>query len=106
MTIIPVGLAASQVFSMILETRKVTIRLVYIALLDRWTIDLDRDEVTILSGQRLVTGIDMLGAYNFKLGALFCIAGDGPGDDPGRNDFEERLQLIHVSEDEIEAVST
>ncbi len=39
---------------------------------DHWTLDVYKDGKPLLSGRKLVLGIDLLGRYNFGLGSLVC----------------------------------
>lgn len=105
MRILPVSPAANQAFSLIMEQRRINFELRYQPLLDRWSLTLSEGGVVFLGAQRLTTGTDLLRPFNFNLGGLFCKDTSGEGVDPGRDDFESRVQLLHVSEAELEAIS-
>lgn len=105
MTIIPVTNEPSQKFNIVLEGQTVTLFVRYQTLIGGWILDIEREGVTILQGQRFVMGTDMLRAHNFGLGGIVLFAAEDPGIDPGRDDFEDRVQIIHVTEAEIAAAA-
>ena len=105
MTIIPVTNEPSQKFNLVLEGQTVTLFLKYQTLIGGWILDIERDGAPILHGQRLVMGTDMLRAHNFGIGGIVLFAAEDPGRDPGRNDFEDRVQIIHVTEAELAAAA-
>lgn len=97
--------AADQQFGTILNNRRVTIRLRYNPTTDRWSLDLSIDDLPVLHGQRIVTGVDMLGSYNFGIGMLFAIATNA-GEVPDRDGLPAGLvRLYHATEEEFEAVA-
>ncbi len=104
MTIIPVTSEPAQSFEIALEGQTVTMTLDYQTLSDGWVLGISREGLPLLSGQRLVMGTDLLRAHNFGLGGIFLFAAENPGKDPGRTDFDDRVQIVHVTEAEIEAV--
>jgi len=121
MTIMPIGTGIAQQYTFTMEGKTIIVHLRYVVLTDKWLISLERDGVTILAGQRLVMGTDLLSAHNFKLGSIFLfdnrlegILGDhstehafgelgDPGQDPGRNELGDTILLIHASEAEKSA---
>lgn len=97
--------AADQQFGTILNNRRVTIRLRYNPTTDRWSMDLSIDDLPVLHGKRVTTGVDLLGAFSFGIGSIFAVATNA-GDVPDRNGLPSgRVRLYHASEDEVEAVS-
>lgn len=105
MTIIPVTSEPSQTFEIVLEGQTVTLTFKYQTLSDDWLLGIAREDEPILEGQRLVMGTDMLRAHNFGLGGILLFAAEEPGKDPGRNDLEDRVEIVHVTEAEIAAIS-
>lgn len=100
--------AADQQFGAILNKRRVTIRVRYNVTTDRWSFDLSVDNLPVLYGQRIVTGVDLLGAYDFGIGRLFAIP-IVPGAVPDRINLPNgNVRLYHMTDDEVEnaAVST
>ena len=97
--------AADQQFGTILNNRRVTIRLRYNPSIDRWSIDLSIDDLPVLHGQRIVTGVDLLGGYDeFDIGSIFAVA-TAAGDVPDRDALPSgRVRLYHATTEEIEAV--
>ena len=98
---IPLTQAPSQRFTIILEGDTVTFLIQWESLRQGWVMSLEREQVTILSGQRLVMGTDLLRAYNLGIGGLVMSAVEQPGVPPGRNDFGERVTMLHFTESEI-----
>lgn len=121
MTVMPIGTSTAQRYTFTMEGETITVFLRYVVLSDKWLISLERDGVTILAGQRLVIGTDLLSSFNFKLGSLFLFdsrlegilgghstehafgeLGD-PGNDPGRSELGDSILLVHASEAEKSA---
>jgi len=105
MQVIPLSSAPAQRFTVILEGKTITIFVRYEALRDGWVMSLEHEGEMLLSGQRLVMGTDMLRSHNFDIGGFFCAAVENPGVPPGRNDFGDRVTLVHITEAERAAVS-
>lgn len=98
----PIIDTADQQFGVIMNARRVTIRLRYNPTTDRWSFDLSVDDTPVLYGRRIVTGIDMLAPFNFGLGALFAIATTA-GSVPDRQGLPTRLvRLYTASPEEVE----
>jgi hypothetical protein len=98
---IPVIDAADQQMAATLGGRRVTLRLRYNVNADRWTFDLSIDDVPVLTGRKIVTGIDLLAPFKFGIGLLFADDG-GKGILPGRTELPRGLvRLYHASEAEI-----
>lgn len=97
--------AADQQFGTILNNRRVTIRLRYNTTTDRWSMDLSIDDLPVLHGQRIVTGVDLLGNYDLDIGMIFAIA-TAAGELPDRDGLPSGLvRLYHATEEEFEAVT-
>lgn len=96
--------APDQIFSLVLAERRVTMRLRYNVLTERWSFDLALDEEWVIMGRRIVTGVDLLAAFSFGLGSLFAADPSGQGREPGRDELPKGLvRLYHGTEDEFAA---
>lgn len=96
---------ADQQFATVLDGRRVTIRLRYNVSTDRWNMDLSIDDQPVLTGRRVVTGIDLLAPFDFGIGAVFAFA-EKPGTLPDRNALpRSAVRLYHASEAEIAEVA-
>lgn len=62
---------ADQQFSAALSGRRVTLRLRFNHTSSRWNLDLAIDDVPILHGRRVVTGRNLLAAFDFGIGVIF-----------------------------------
>lgn len=103
---IPIIDAADQQMGLILNNRRVTLRLRFNNVSGRWSFDLSIDDTVVLRAQRILPGVDLLGPFGFDLGMLFVIT-EKPGDAVDRRAFvEERAGLIHMTTGEYEVLST
>ena len=94
---------ADQLFSAILDGQRVTMRLRYNKFLDRWSLDLSIDDLPVLLGRRIVMGTDLLGAFDFGVGAVFA-APVVAGSVPDRRGLPDGLvRLYQASEDEFKS---
>ncbi|MBY5682638.1 hypothetical protein HFO32_10765 [Rhizobium leguminosarum] len=94
---------ADQQFGTIINGRRVTIRLRYNSTSDRWSFDLSIDNLPVLTGRRVVTGVDLLAAFDLDLGSIFAYAVT-PGAVPDRAALPAgTVLLVQASEDEIAA---
>lgn len=94
---------ADQQFATVLNGRRVTIRLRYNVTVDRWSFDLSIDDLPVLHGRRIVTGIDFLEPFQFGIGMLIA-APVKPGSLPDRADLPNgNVKLFHATEDELAA---
>lgn len=92
-----------QKFSMILNDRRCSFRFRYNVTTDRWSFDLSIDDAPVLQGRRVVTGVDLLAAYDFNLGIIFALETIN-GAVPGRDELPNgTVKLYHVMADEIDA---
>lgn len=94
---------ADQKFGMILENLRVTIRVRYNVTTERWSFDLAIDDNPVLSGIRIVTGVDMLAPFDLGLGSLFAVT-TVPGALPDRDGLPNGgVRLYQASRSEIDA---
>ena len=95
--------AADQQFSTILEGRRVTFRLRYNPTNDRWSFDLAIDDVPILKGRRIVTGVDLLAPFGLGIGAIFALTATA-GAAPDRRAIPDgTVRIYHALQEEIDA---
>ncbi|MCO5164661.1 MAG: hypothetical protein M9939_26585 [Mesorhizobium sp.] len=64
--------APGQVFSTVVDGRKVTIRLRYNVQAERFAMDLAIDETDVLKGRKVVAEIDLLAPFDFGIGSIFA----------------------------------
>lgn len=96
---------ADQQFGTIIEGRRVTIRVRYNPANDRWSFDLSIDDVPVLHGRKIVTGVDLLAAFNFGLGVIFA-ASVTPGAVPDRDALPRgTVRVFHATEAEVAAAA-
>lgn len=91
-----------QRFALTLGTQRVTMRVRYNTLIDRWSFDLAIDDVPVLTGRRIVIGVDLLAAFpQFDLGVLFA-TDNVAGSMPGRFDLPNgKVRFYQATEAEI-----
>lgn len=95
--------AADQQFGLIIDNRRVTMRVRYNVTSDRWSFDLSVDDLPVIHGRRIVTGVDLLGPFALGLGAIFAIS-TAAGDDPDRDALPSGLvRIYHATDAETEA---
>ena len=69
---------------------------------ERWTFDFSIDGNAVLHGRRIVTGIDLLAAFDFGIGAIFAVPTGNAS--PGRTQLPDgRVKLFHATQEEIDA---
>lgn len=94
---------ADQQFGAILTNRRVTLRLRYNRTTDRWSFDLSIDDLPVLHGRRIVTGIDLLRPFQFGIGVIFA-ASILQGAEPGRDELPNgSVALFQTTQSEIDA---
>lgn len=93
-----------QQFSLIMAGHRVTIRLRYNKTVDRWSFDLSIDDLPVLTGRRIVVGVDLLAAYpSLGIGMLIAID-DVEGSQPNRDDLPNgKVRLYSLTEAEFDA---
>ncbi len=94
---------ADQQFAVILNNRRVTLRLRYNPIVDRWTFDLSIDDVPKIQGRKIVTGVDLLKPFNLGIGILFAWS-IVPGSVPNREQLiNGSVGLFHTMPEEVHA---
>lgn len=102
----PILDAADQQFGTILNNRRVTIRVRYNPTTDLWSFDLAIDDLPVLHGRRIVTGVDLLAPFNLDIGLIFALT--TPGNEalgPDRASLPAgTVKLYHATEVEVAAL--
>lgn len=97
--------AADQQFGTILNNRRVTIRLRYNVTTERWSMDLAIDDLPVLHGQRVVLGVNLIGAYDLDIGAIFAVAVTGDAI-PDRDALPSgRVRMYYASAEELAGIA-
>ena len=65
--------AADQQFGAIMNNQRVTVRLRYSAVPDRWYMDLSLDDLPVLYGRKVVTGVDLVAGLSLGIGMIFAL---------------------------------
>ncbi len=90
--------APDQQFGVVLNGRRVTIRLRYNPTSDRWTFDLAIDDEPVLMGRCIVTGVDLLDSFDFGIGAIFALSETTDDILPTRNNLPAGLVKLYHAE--------
>ena len=97
---------ADQQFGVVLNGQRVTMRLRYNGTSDRWSFDLSVDDLPVLYGRRIVTGVDLLLPFDFGLGIIFALP-VSPDDmvEPGRRELVDgTVGFYHTTAEEVESL--
>lgn len=93
---------SKQKFSLIVAERRVTIELWYSVAIDRWSFSLALDGDMVITGRKIVTGVDLLAPFNLGIGVLFAHSESGAL--PTRNALPLGLvKLYHATQEEVDA---
>jgi hypothetical protein len=79
-----------QEFTTVLSNQRCTLRFRYSPTTNRWSFDLRIGDDQVLFGRRVVTGVDLIGSFNFGIGGIFAADFEGKGAQPGRTEIPER----------------
>ena len=91
-----------QKFSLVLNSRRVTIELWYSVFGDRWSADVSIDGEKVLHGRRIVSGVDLLASFNFGIGIIF--AHSDLNEKPTRDNLPLGIvKLYHTTQEEVDA---
>lgn len=92
--------SADQKFSTIISRRRVTLRVRYNHTSERWSFDLALDGDYILHGRRIVLNTDLIGPFDFGIGALFAYSDNR--DSPSRHELVDgRVCIFHATKEEL-----
>lgn len=95
---------ADQKFSCILNNKRVSFRVRYNPTTDRWSFDLSIDDLPVLYGRRIVTGVDLVDNFNFDIGHIFAYP-TVAGEFPDRDGLPSGLvSLFYISDEELTTV--
>jgi len=92
--------SADQQFGMVMNRHRVTMRVRYNPSNNRWSFDLALDDLPVLHGRKIVTGVDLLRAYHFDIGIMFCVPPGTKNYEPGRNELITGLVKIYTTTEE------
>lgn len=90
-TEIPVIDAPFQTLTTSLNGTPVGLALSYNETSDRWSFDLSVKGEIVITGRRIVLGVDLLKPFGLGLGKLVAVDWDGVGAEPGRSDLPAGL---------------
>lgn len=97
---IPIIDEADQAFSVILSGFRTDWRVRYNPTTDRWSFDLSVTGQPILSGRRIVTGIDLIAPFDLGIGRIVALDYEQQGNLPDRNNLPtRRVRLYHIQDD-------
>jgi hypothetical protein len=87
-----------QIFSLVVDGQKVSLRLRYNTHSERFSMDLSIDETPRLTGRKVVTNVDLLKPFDFGIGSIFAAAPDGSPVKPTIDAFAARqVRLYHYA---------
>jgi len=66
--------AARQKFSTVIERRRVTIRIQFNHVANRWFFDLALDGDYVLFGRKVVRNVNLIEPFNFGIGVIFAFS--------------------------------
>jgi hypothetical protein len=89
---------ADQKFGAFFRNQRVTMRLRYNTVSERWSYDLALDDKWIIHGHRITNLTNVFRGYGLNLGVLFAYPAT-VGAEPGRRELPGRLvRLFHVDD--------
>lgn len=89
--------APDQTFTTLLSNQRCTFRFRYNVTGDFWSFDLKIGNDERVTGRRVVTGVDLLAAFNLGIGSIAAISYSG--ERVGRTSLSSRrVKLYHISE--------
>lgn len=94
---------ADQKFALVMNNHRVSFRFWYNPTIDRWSFDLARDDIPVLTGRRVVTGVDLIDPFNLDIGKLFAVE-VVPNSKPDREGLPNgSVRLYQVTQGEYDA---
>lgn len=101
---LPIIDAPSQLFTTTLSGRRCDFLVNYSTWSDRWSFDLSIDGVVVLSGRRIVLGVDLIAPFGFGIGSLIASPWGEDEAEPGRTELPSgRVRLFHYDPTEAAA---
>lgn len=93
----------NQQFSVFIGGRRVTLRLWWATVTNRWSFDLSIDDLPVITGRRIVTNVDLLRPFGLDIGSIFCVP-IVPDSVPDRTGLPNgNCRLYHATQAEIDA---
>ena len=92
---------ADQEHSILVDTKRMTIRFWFNSEIERWHFDVSSDGDPILYGRKLVVGIDLLEGLSIDVGLLFAIGDAVPDYDALVNG---NVIVYHAEQSEVDAL--
>lgn len=94
---LPIIDAPDQTFTCSLNDKRCQFRVVFNETSNRWSFDLWINDILVLTGRRIVTGVDLVRAFAFDIGAVFAFSWGAEGIAPDRVNLPAgRVKLIQV----------
>jgi len=101
---IPIIEAPSQAFTTTLAGRRCDFVVNYTTWGGRWSFNLDVDGVRVLSGRRIVLGVDLVQPFALGIGSLIAAPWGDDTAEPGRTELPSgRVRLFHFDPLEVAA---
>lgn len=101
---LPIIDAPSQAFTTTLSGKRCDFVVNYSKWSDRWSFDLDVDGVRVLSGRKIVLGVDLIEPFRLGIGQIVAAAWGDEVAEPGRSEVPSgRVRLFHVDTSEVAA---
>lgn len=89
---------ADQRFDVVLNNKRVVLRLWYNRMTERWDLSVYNGTEPLILGKRVIAGVDLVRGYGLDIGSIFAL-----GEGQGRNAFTSgELALYHATSEEIE----
>lgn len=101
---IPIIDASSQQLTTTLSGQRVDMRISYSTWANRWAFDLDVEGMRVLSGRKIVLGVDLLQPFGLGIGSLIAAPWGNDEVEPGRTELPSgRVRLFHYDPAEAAA---
>ena len=102
---IPLTSDGEQIFTITLDEILYEIRVLYNTRLVLWAMDISSDGNTIVSGIALVTGGNLMSAYNVGPTNLYLVNTTGSNDDAGPDNLGTDIRLFQLTDEEVISVT-
>lgn len=98
LTRFPITEAPAQQFSTVVDNRRVIVTLRYNVLIERFAMDLAIGDTTVLTGRRVVEGVDLIQPFRLGIGAIFAANPAIAGIEPTLENFANgTISLWHYA---------
>ncbi|TQI72896.1 hypothetical protein FHT98_0616 [Bosea sp. AK1] len=96
---LPIIDAVDQEFTCSLNDKRCRFRVMFNEWSGRWTFALWIQDVLVLTGRRIVTGVDLVGPFHFGIGKIVCMHWDQGNLEPDRENLPSgRVRLFQITE--------